>query len=85
MGHVREWLGQWRLRPTWVKNGYNMITVLQQHVSVSHVVAAAYLPPQPTKGHVLAHIDGVRLNDAAENLEWMHPRDVKLASDKRRA
>ncbi len=40
-------------------------------MTVHHVVAAAFLPPQPTPDHQVNHKDGVKTNNCADNLEWV--------------
>jgi hypothetical protein len=34
-------------------------------------VAAAFLPPRPTPGHEINHIDGDKANSRVDNLEWV--------------
>lgn len=40
-------------------------------VSVHKLVAEAFLGPRPTPKHQANHIDGVRTNPRADNLEWV--------------
>lgn len=44
--------------------------VISEHV-VHRIVATAFHGPQPTKGHVVDHIDTNRRNNRPENLRWV--------------
>lgn len=55
--------------------------VKKRTVSVHVLVADAFLPPRP-EGHVPNHLDGVRVNNRSDNLEWVtRARNVQHAYD----
>ena len=43
---------------------------IRLRLSVHRLVALAFLGPPPTKKHQVAHYDGVKTNNRAENLRW---------------
>lgn len=42
---------------------------------VHRLVAAAFLPPPPSKSHQIAHWDGDRANARLDNLRWATPKE----------
>lgn len=68
--------GDWRvLKPGMNSAGY-LLAVLcvngtRRNRHVHTLVAEAFLGPRPTPGHEVNHIDGIRVNNLVENLEWV--------------
>jgi hypothetical protein len=54
----------------WLHKFINGVQV-KKFMTTHHVVAAAFLPPQPTPDHQVNHKDGVKTNNCADNLEWV--------------
>lgn len=51
-------------------------------VYVHKLVAAAFLPPQPSPEHVVDHIDGNKRNNHASNLRWLtNPENCRSATE----
>lgn len=83
----RKW-GKWRVMKFGVlRAGYRRLHVCsngeQRFLSVHVLVAEAFIGPRTSPKHEVNHIDGVRDNNRAENLEWVtrgenmrHRRDV---------
>lgn len=68
--------GGWRLlRPGISSKGYPIVGLTFNGVartcSVHRLVAVAFLGPPPTPAYEVNHIDGVKTNSRAENLEWV--------------
>ncbi len=57
------------------KNGYLVVVLSNSErtcktVNVHSLVADAFLPPRPSDGHEVNHIDGNKANPNCKNLEW---------------
>jgi hypothetical protein len=48
---------------------------LRAHITAHRLVATAFLGPQPTSDHEVAHNDGSRLNCRFDNLRWATPTE----------
>jgi len=77
MGRVasRKW-GKWRILRPWPDgSGYSSISIhykgYRQDSKVHILVAEAFLGPRPSPKHQANHIDGIRTNPRADNLEWV--------------
>lgn len=57
------------------RGGYRRVCLYREgepnHIFVHRLVCAAFVGPQPTKGHEVNHKDCVRTNNRADNLEWV--------------
>jgi len=62
-------------------NGYEYIDMWEEgfctRLYVHQVVALAFIGPQPTPAHEVAHWDGVRTNNVFTNLRWATPKENK--------
>ena len=74
-----------RLNGRWMKictdrNGYQYVCLfkdgVRKNVKVHRMVAEAHVPKNG-KPHV-NHIDGNKLNNCADNLEWVTPKENKI-------
>lgn len=69
--------GVWRvMKGNHRLDGYMCVTLGDGHggriaVKVHILVAEAFLGPKPTPKHEVNHIDGIRGNNYADNLEWV--------------
>lgn len=75
LGHIRRTINQRVLKPTAHRRGKRpRVTVWKHGQPVSHfvarLVAMAFHGPCPD-GYECNHIDGVRTNNHADNLEWV--------------
>jgi len=58
------------------RNGYRQAYLYRGKKRTRHpkliykLMASTYLPKRPSKGHLVRHLDGNSLNDAASNLAW---------------
>ncbi|MDM8538717.1 HNH endonuclease signature motif containing protein [Desulfobacterales bacterium HSG17] len=59
--------GQWKFYSSITKDGYLLFAGIRVH----QIVATAFLDPQPSKGHIVDHIDTNRQNNRPENLRWV--------------
>ena len=48
---------------------------VQKRIDIHRLVAFAFLGPQPSPRHLVAHNDGVRTNNIASNLRWATQRE----------
>ena len=73
-GGVRFYGGQ-VLRPVKLNNGYMIVSLSARNkvkqLLVHRVVAGSFLGSAPTQEHEIAHADGSRTNNAAQNLRWV--------------
>lgn len=69
-GRIYSHRAQAFLRPGGRARRYLMVKLLGRTVLVHLLVAAAWLPPKPTRRHQINHIDADRRNNAPSNLEW---------------
>jgi hypothetical protein len=51
---------------------------LVKRVDIHRLVALAFLGPQPSPGHLVAHNDGIRTNNVVSNLRWATQRENLL-------
>lgn len=58
-----------KLKPTIYKNGYKNIVLKGKHFSIHRLVAKTFIP-NPNNYPVVNHIDGNKLNNNVDNLEW---------------
>ena len=84
--HPRAWVrnegrkhpGRW-LRATLDSSGYPKVTLTVDGkvrcVKVHRLVALTWIGPPPTPTHEVNHVDGVKANAAAANLEWVTRRE----------
>lgn len=87
-GNVRSRCRRWSknehdpISPGVMKVGYRIVRFANLHgkgkqrqatYKVADLVAAAFIGPKPS-GHVVNHLDGVKGNDAATNLEYTTPK-----------
>lgn len=64
-----------------VKNGYHLVCINQKYVPVHRIVAMAFCENPDSKPYV-NHIDGVKSNNSASNLEWCtHRENMQHARD----
>ena len=68
------------LKPAPDRGGYPYVVLSDGHggkrtVKVHQLVAAAFLGPRPTPKHQTNHIDGIKTNNHASNLEWCTPSE----------
>lgn len=67
------------LTPVLTKYGYHQVTICHNGNRytrfVHRLVADAFIGPAPTDEHDVAHNDGVRTNNAAENIRWATPKE----------
>lgn len=75
-GKVASMKKGWRvLKPCRNGNGYPCVFLYDgsgsRNVRIHYLVASAFIGPRPTPKHQINHIDGVRTNPHAENLEWV--------------
>ena len=62
-------------------SGHRTVTIWTHKLRVSHLVAYKHLGPQPPGDKVcLAHIDGNKTNNSADNLAWPNHTSVTKAS-----
>lgn len=64
-----------RIKAAWISNrGYRRIQLCNEenhkHFQISRLVAEAFIGKQPKNKKFINHIDGNKLNDRVENLEW---------------
>lgn len=75
-GRVRR--GSRTLKPHILKNGYASVVLRREgrprRFLLHRLVAIAFIEPQPA-GCQVAHGDGVRLNNVADNLSWKTPAE----------
>ena len=68
-----------KIRSTRIHKNYACICLCKKSarktVMVHTIVAAAFLGPRPTPDHQIDHIDGDRLNNKADNLEYVTRRE----------
>lgn len=61
------------------KNGYREVTLNGKQCTVHRIVAEAFIP-NPECKKCVNHIDGNKLNNSADNLEWVtHSENIKHA------
>ena len=80
MGEVREAGAKFPMPWWWDERGYRRCAIWNgdnkpKQVPVHKLVADAFLPSQPTPKHTVNHIDGVKDNNWAHNLEWATIRE----------
>jgi len=63
------------LRPSLVSNGYLRIKIFtdtgNRTFGVHHLVAAAFVGPQPSPRHEVNHKNGIKTDNRDSNLEWV--------------
>lgn len=72
--------GGWRvLRPGLMSVGYLSVNLCvgekPRTFTIHRLVAEAFLGSPPSPLHQINHIDGVKVNNRIENLEWCTPRE----------
>ena len=64
-------------------NGYMQVSLCKEHIhkttAVHRIVAAAFLPKDPEKTQV-DHVNGVKTDNRACNLEWVTPKENTIRS-----
>jgi hypothetical protein len=74
MGQVRRIGEPLPLPFWWDERGYRRIAIWNGHrqtqATIHKMVAQVFLPPSPTPKHTVNHIDGIKDNNWAINLEW---------------
>lgn len=62
----------------WIENGYKRVCLrtkgIKKFLFIHRLVAEVFIPKVDGKLHV-NHIDGDRLNNSLENLEWVTPKE----------
>ena len=59
------------LKPSLLNSGYLGVKIATRGTTVHAAVALAFVGPQPTRQHTVNHKNGDKLDNRAENLEWM--------------
>ena len=63
-----------QLKPCTDRGGYRCVTLFttgkRMRIYIHRLVAMQYLPPQPSLGHEIRHLDGNKLNNHFSNLQW---------------
>lgn len=79
-GNVRNKHGR-QLKPIINKNGYAYVNLYREgsmkHIFIHRLVAIAFLP-NDSKRQFVNHIDGIKTNNTAGNLEWCTSRENNL-------
>lgn len=93
-GDLYRWLiftKRWKLIDGWVNdNGYKRVSIQKRMIYI-HQLVARHLIPNPMGFTDINHIDGVKLNNSIDNLEWcnrshniQHAYDMGLRPDKKK-
>ena len=71
------------ITPSKERYGYLQLTLcnnaVHKQIKVHQIVAMAFLPPNPG-GMQIDHINGIKTDNRAENLEWVTPKENTLRS-----
>lgn len=70
LGRITGKMG-FALKPSPDRDGYPTIGINGKCRRIHQLVCTAFNGPKPTKAHQVNHIDGVKSNNAATNLEWV--------------
>jgi len=69
------------LKPSLRKSGYLRVTLHNKgkkiFIGISHLVAEAFLGDKPTRYHQINHIDGIKINNRWNNLEYVTDKENK--------
>ena len=65
-----------KLKPWLSQKGYAKVTICKKHYAVHRLVATRFIPNPENKPHV-NHIDGNKLNNRVDNLEWVTEQENK--------
>ena len=68
---ISLWKG-WKVLRPFVSGNYAKIEIAGKHEPIHHLVLTAFVQARPD-GMVANHKDGNKLNNAADNLEWVTP------------
>ena len=57
------------VKPVFIRNGYRSVRIRYKHYYIHRLLAQAFLP-NPSGLKCINHIDGNKLNNSLDNLEW---------------
>jgi len=84
-GTVSSTVSNWRgygereMRQTLNADGYPSVRIIvdgqHKRLAVHKLVAARWLPPKPSLQHEIRHLDGNKMNNHVDNLDWGTPKE----------